>query len=116
MSKNITCVLREVGGSMEYVPVNEVPFLRRDDRVFVGPFNSHEEKHGPSGSHTRTVCTPAGQIIEGSVCVIREVSPGDSQFRPVADVDARVLNNGERAFAGCFRTTARPVRTRCSSP
>ena len=103
-AKNTACVLRNLNGSDEYVPVAEVPFLNVNDRVFVGPFNFHEEAHGPSGSHTRNVCTPAGNIVEGSVCVIREVRPGDSQFRPVSDIDARVLHSGERAFAGVFRT------------
>lgn len=57
-----TCVFRELRGCQEYVPVNEVPVVEKGEQLFVGPFNGQLEKHGPYGSHTRTVCWPVGKV------------------------------------------------------
>lgn len=120
MSKHTICVLRELSGRREFIPVSEVPFLVPGERAYIGEFNAQLEKHGPYGSHERTVCTPAGELASCAIpstalvggklradaqimqCVLREVVPGDTQYRPVSDV--QVLHDGEQIFTGVFRT------------
>lgn len=125
VTKFDTCVLRAVRGEhdVQYVPLAEVPFLNPGERVFLGSFNETVEHVGPSNSHARTVCLPTGELSQAQIpanallpngklrsdavitqCVAREVRPGDTQFRPVGDVDARTLRAGETLFTGVFRT------------
>jgi hypothetical protein len=124
MSKSNTCVLRPINGDndVQFVPVSEVAILNAGERVFIGSFNEQVEHVGPSKSHARTVCLPIGELSEAVIpanalvggklrsdavitqCVVREVKPGDSQFRPVGDVDSRTLKAGETLFTGVFRT------------
>lgn len=54
------CVLRDVNGIMQWVPLGEVPESLRvaGERMLVGFFASDTVKAGPSGSHRRTICTP----------------------------------------------------------
>lgn len=59
------CVVREVAyRDFQYVPVNEVPAVVPGERLLVGSFRSLREKHGPSGSHERTICLPNGRVEE----------------------------------------------------
>jgi hypothetical protein len=121
-SKTAICVVREVRqGDHQFVPANEVPNFVAGERVIVGAFTGNVENLGPSGSHKRTICLPVGETVEAVIpanalnaqgklvdgaavmqCVLRDVRPGDTQFRPVSDVG--VLNPGERLFTGVFRT------------
>jgi hypothetical protein len=54
------CVLREVNGLMQYVPIDEVhPSLRvAGERLFIGTFSCDVVSSGPHGSHKRNICTP----------------------------------------------------------
>lgn len=62
------CVLREVApNDWQYVPTLEVPSLVEGERLFVGAFASRKENLGPSGSHRRTICLPAGPVFETKV-------------------------------------------------
>lgn len=115
------CVIRPLSpNDSQFVPINEVPFLEIGERVFIGPFSEQKENHGPSGSHQRTICLPAGAICEAKLpsmalingklrdgaavmqCVLREVAPGDTQWVPIAEVPQII--RGERLFTGVFRT------------
>lgn len=65
MSQQLQCLLREVArGDFQYVPLAEVaPSLRvNGEKVFTGQFATQQENHGPSGSHTRTICLPRGPL------------------------------------------------------
>jgi hypothetical protein len=98
-----TCVIREVKGIQQYVPVSEVPVLRNDEPVFSGEFTSEAVKDGPSNSHTRTICLPTGRITRSLPCVLRDISVeriGDFQYVPVDEVPA--VERGERIFFGAF--------------
>lgn len=97
-----TCVLRDVRGIKQYIPIEDAVALVAGEKVFSGDFTVGTEKDGPSGSHVRTVCTPAGRLLELSIttCVLREVAPGDSQYVPTAEVPSVVP--GERLFVGVF--------------
>lgn len=59
--RQLSCVLRDLGdgSGKQYVPVSEVPGLNPGEEPVQGLFYCRTEKHGPSGSHRRTVCTPA---------------------------------------------------------
>ena len=64
------CLLREVRpDDFQYVPISEVPAstLVAGERTFTGQFRGQKEQLGPSGSHTRTICLPAGHIIESTL-------------------------------------------------
>lgn len=54
------CVLRDVEGMAQYVPLQEVhPSLRVDgETLFVGTWTSEVFASGPSNSHKRTICEP----------------------------------------------------------
>jgi hypothetical protein len=60
------CVLRDLsdGTGPQYVPLSEVAYYDPKETAFVGAWRPVHEKHGPSGSHLRTVCTPAGALSE----------------------------------------------------
>lgn len=58
---NHTCVLREVRGISQYVPIKDVFNLEVGERTFTGQFREETEDDGPSGSHKRTICLPVGQ-------------------------------------------------------
>jgi hypothetical protein len=61
------CVLREVSpGDHQYVPVIEA-ILLDGENVYSGDFRSQVERHGPSGSHSRTICLPAGELRVSTV-------------------------------------------------
>ena len=64
--RNLTCVLRNLGYGTgpQYVPVSESGGRKRGEKTFTGLFASQVERHGPSGSHSRTVCTPVGELVE----------------------------------------------------
>ena len=63
------CVLREMRpGDSQLVPLSEVQSVTQGETIFVGDFSERTEKHGPSGSHSRTVCLPIGQAQEYTVC------------------------------------------------
>jgi len=67
---NTMCLLREVApNDFQYVPISEVPASTfvAGERTFTGLFRGQKEKLGPSGSHTRTICLPAGQIFESTL-------------------------------------------------
>lgn len=58
--RQMSCVLRDLGDGTgkQYVPVSEVPRLNDGEQPVTGLFHCLTERHGPSGSHSRTVCTP----------------------------------------------------------
>lgn len=62
------CVLREVNGIAQYVPLADVPPALRvaGERLFVGTFSNHMEKAGPYGSDRRVICTPV-RVTESSL-------------------------------------------------
>lgn len=62
------CVLREVNGMAQYVPLEDVPATLRvaGERLFVGTFANHMEKAGPYGSDRRVICTPV-RVSEGTL-------------------------------------------------
>ncbi len=59
--RQMSCVLRDLGdgSGKQYVPAGEVPALQEGEEPVQGLFYCQTERHGPSGSHQRTVCTPA---------------------------------------------------------
>jgi hypothetical protein len=112
-----TCVLRDVRGVQQYIPVEDAVNVTAGEKLFHGDFNSGTVKDGPSGSHQRTVCDPVGPLTEVIVggasattlrpvdhtlteCVLREVAPGDTQYVPTSEVPSLV--EGERLFVGVF--------------
>lgn len=67
MTSHTHCVLREVApGDTTYVPaadiISRMGALTAGEQIFVGSFSGRVEKFGPSGSDSRTVCTPAGRM------------------------------------------------------
>jgi hypothetical protein len=57
------CVMCEVAqGEQQFVPVSEVVSIERSQTIFYGVFEMGSGKYGPSGSHTRTICTPQGEL------------------------------------------------------
>jgi hypothetical protein len=109
-----SCVYREVApGDTQLVPVAEVPFLFASDRIFTGEFTSQAENHGPSGSHSRTVCQAIGRPSESRPCVLRDVAfrqsedhVADMQYVPVNEVPASSLVAGETLYAGAWRRSS----------
>ncbi len=112
-----TCVLRDVRGVQQYIPVEDAVSVTAGEKLFYGDFTSGTVKDGPSGSHQRTVCDPTGpltELVAGGVsettrkpagnalteCVLREVAPGDWQYVPTSEVSSLV--EGERLFVGVF--------------
>lgn len=91
MSKTIICVIRNVAGLDQYVPVSNVVSLNDGETVFHGEFRFETEKDGPSNSHTVTIALPVGALTRHTAksCVIREVN-GQQEFVPVAEVPALV--------------------------
>ncbi len=112
-----TCVLRDVRGVQQYIPVQDAVNVTAGEKLFYGDFTSGTVEDGPSGSHQRTVCDPTGPLIEVVVggasattrkpadhalteCVLREVAPSDWQYVPTSEVPSLV--EGERLFVGAF--------------
>lgn len=54
------CLMRDVEGMAQYVPLEEVdPSLRVDgEPLWVGTWTSDVFAFGPSNSHKRTICEP----------------------------------------------------------
>lgn len=103
MTKMMNCVIRNVAGLDQYVPVSEVPSLNAGETLFSGEFRLETEKDGPSKSHTRTICLPTGKLNRNTVmsCVIREVN-GIDEFVPVSEVP--FVNPGEKVFTSVWST------------
>lgn len=57
-----TCVIRQVNGIDQYIPINDAAFLTPGERSFRGIFTSEIEHDGPSKSHARTICLPRGEL------------------------------------------------------
>ena len=97
----MTCVLRNVRGLDQYIPLADAVNVTTDERVFVGTFTTDTVKDGPSGSHTRTICLPTGTLRETTVRqigrVFREVR-GVTQWVPMSEVP--FFTNQERVFFG----------------
>lgn len=98
------CVLRNVRGISQYIPVEDAVHLVSGEKLFHGDFTTDTVKDGPSNSHERTVCDPQGPLTEYTLteCVLREVAPGDTQFVPTAEVPSLVA--GERLVIGVFNS------------
>ncbi len=96
------CVLRNVRGVPQYIPVEDAVHLVDGEKLFHGDFRTDTVKDGPSNSHERTVCDPQGALTVHTLteCVLREVAPGDTQFVPTAEVPSLV--SGERLVIGVF--------------
>ena len=58
------CVLRDVRGVQQYIPVQDAVEVIAGEKLFYGDFTSGTVKDGPSGSHQRTVCDPVGPLTE----------------------------------------------------
>ncbi len=58
----MTCVLRNVAGISQYVPVSEVFQFEHKERSFTGTFRIEVEYDGPSKSHKRTICLPESNL------------------------------------------------------
>ncbi|MCA9805583.1 MAG: hypothetical protein KC777_26615 [Cyanobacteria bacterium HKST-UBA02] len=101
MSQSTICVIRNVAGIDQYVPINTVPCLQAGERAFAGRFTMETAKDGPSRSHTRQIALPEGSLREVKVgqCVFREID-GQMEYVPVEEVPA--LSKGERLFTGIF--------------
>jgi hypothetical protein len=56
-----TCVIRNVAGIDQYIPINDAFNLLAGERSFTGLFTTEIVKDGPSKSHSRTICLPCGQ-------------------------------------------------------
>ena len=69
VTETVPCVLRDLGdgSGAQFVPVSEVPAVNHGERIFAGDFRGQSEKHGPYGSHKRTVCLPNGTPVEKRV-------------------------------------------------
>jgi hypothetical protein len=63
------CVLRDLGDGTgkQYVPVAQAGVLYQGERAFVGEFRFQTERHGPYGSHERSVGLPVGKLEEMSI-------------------------------------------------
>ncbi len=60
-----TCVLRDVRGVQQYIPVEDAVNVTAGEKLFHGDFTSGTVKDGvPSGSHQRTVCDPVRPLTE----------------------------------------------------
>lgn len=55
-----TCVIRNVAGIDQYIPINDAFNLTPGERSFTGTFRTEVVKDGPSKSHSRTICLPCG--------------------------------------------------------
>lgn len=108
--RRMSCVLRDLGDGTgkQYVPVSEVPRLYEGEQPVTGLFHCHTERHGPSGSHRRAVCTPARKAARPRVrsarvmsCVLRDLGDGSGkQYVPVNEVVS--LEDGEVPTVGLF--------------
>ena len=108
--RQMSCVLRDLGDGTgkQYVPVSEVPRLNEGEQPVTGLFHCRTERHGPSGSHSRTVCTPARMTARPGVrsarpmaCVLRDLGDGTgAQYVPVDEVVS--LADGEVPTEGLF--------------
>jgi hypothetical protein len=126
MNTNRTCLIREVAGLDQYIPIGDVVHFRKSDRLFTGQFREETEKDGPSGSHVRTICLPVGQLESKPIdrCILRDVD-GILQWVPVDEVPESLRRKGERMLVGIFtsdqvnsgpsgshrRTICTPMRT-----
>ena len=108
--RQMSCVLRDLGDGTgkQYVPVSDVPRLNEGEQPVTGLFHCRTERHGPSGSHSRTVCTPARMTARPGVrsarpmaCVLRDLGDGTgAQYVPVDEVVS--LADGEVPTEGLF--------------
>lgn len=108
--RQMSCVLRDLGDGTgkQYVPASEVPRLNEGEQPVTGLFYCRTERHGPSGSHSRTVCTPARMAARPGVrstrqmsCVLRDLGDGTgAQYVPVDEVVS--LADGEVPTEGLF--------------
>ena len=57
-----TCVIRNVAGLDQYIPIADAFILNPGERSFTGTFANEQQKDGPSGSHLRTICLPRGEL------------------------------------------------------
>lgn len=58
---SMTCVIRNVAGLDQYIPINDAYGLKVGERAFTGSFRNEIEHDGPSRSHARTICLPLSQ-------------------------------------------------------
>lgn len=96
-----TCVVRDVSGVGQYIPLSDAVRVNPTEPVFVGDFNFAEEKDGPSDSNLRKIGLPVGTLQRLTVreCgrVLRDVN-GITQWVPMSEVP--FFNDGERVFFG----------------
>ncbi len=66
------CVIRRVAGLDQYIPLEDAVAVDPNERVFSGLFRFETQKDGPSGSHLRTICLPAGPLAseQAGLCVL----------------------------------------------
>lgn len=132
------CVLRDVSGIPQYVPLRETANLQPGEDAFMGEFASYKErdKSSPSGSHERTVCEPRGPltrlklatvgIVHGSeienACILRNLGMHGEDWQyidaltvPFTDDDTIVYAGRFRSFEGKFGPSGSD-RRRCYLP
>lgn len=56
---HMECVLRQVAGLDQYIPLADAVTVDPQEMVYSGYFSRQTVKDGPSGSHVRTICLPA---------------------------------------------------------
>jgi hypothetical protein len=56
-----TCVIRNVAGIDQYIPIADAFHIQPGERSYTGTFRTETVKDGPSGSHSRTICLPVEQ-------------------------------------------------------
>lgn len=72
----MTCVIRNVAGIDQYIPIADAVILNPGERTFSGLFHMEVEKDGPSKSHSRTICLPHGELQIAKLTVAQVKSLG----------------------------------------
>jgi hypothetical protein len=62
-----TCLIRNVAGCDQYIPVSDAFNIKPGERTFTGNFHNEIAHDGPSGSHARTICLPCGELTTANL-------------------------------------------------
>lgn len=91
-----TCVLRQVAGVDQYIPVEDAVIVEGENLYF-GEFKLEHVKDGPSGSHERQICLPRASLktLPLTSCHTGRVAP-ERGWKPISpELKQRC---GERVF------------------
>lgn len=64
MAQQMTCVLRQVRGLDQYIPIADAVGVKVGETSFTGTFLTDTVLDGPSNSHRRTICLPRGDLTK----------------------------------------------------